>query len=46
MQRHRTELSRNQRIRMIYGNWDRMGQNKQQAILAHAEDCLANLESL
>ena len=46
MQRHRAELSRNQRIGMIYGNWDRMGRDKQQAILAHAEDSLANLESL
>lgn len=46
MQRHRAELSRNRRIGMIYGNWDRMGQDQQQAILAHAEYSLANLESL
>ena len=31
---------------MIYGNWDRMGQDKQRAILAHAEDSLAKLETL
>ncbi len=46
MQRHRKELSQNQRIRMIYGNWDRMGEEKQKAILEHAEESLGKLESL
>jgi deoxyribodipyrimidine photolyase-related protein len=46
MHRHREQLSRNQRLRMIYGTWDRMGDAQQEVILAQAEANLARLESL
>ncbi len=46
MHRHRQQLSRNQRLRMIYGTWDRMGDARQTTILKQAEANLAGLESL
>ncbi len=46
MHRHREELMQNQRLRMIYGSWNRMGEEKQLAILDQAEQHLAALEQL
>ena len=46
MVRHRDELQRNHRIRMIYGSWDRMDSEAREAILSKAESVLANIESL
>jgi len=46
MNRHREQLSRNQRLRMIYGTWDRMSDAQQKTILEQAESNLARLESL
>lgn len=46
MYRHREELIKNQRLRMIYGSWNRMGEAQQQAILAQAEGHLAALDDL
>lgn len=36
MQKHRDELEKNQRLRMIYGSWDRMDEDTQDAILKQA----------
>ena len=44
MQRNRRSLENNSRIGRIYANWDRMGEEKQQAYLDSAEDVLAELE--
>ncbi|MDA0687012.1 MAG: cryptochrome/photolyase family protein [Proteobacteria bacterium] len=46
MYRHREELMNNQRLRMIYGSWNRMGEEQQQAILEQAERHLAALDKL
>lgn len=46
MYRHREELMNNQRLRMIYGSWNRMGDAQQQAILQQAERHLAALDKL
>lgn len=46
MAQHRTELAPNQRLRMLYGSWDRMGKKQQQAILDTARAYLQDLSSL
>lgn len=46
MYRQREELMNNQRLRMIYGSWNRMGEEQQQAILQQAERQLAALDEL
>lgn len=46
MYRQREELMKNQRLRMIYGSWNRMGEEQQQAILEQAERHLAALDKL
>ncbi|ABC63837.1 cryptochrome/photolyase family protein [Erythrobacter litoralis] len=44
MDRHRDRLESNPRIGRIYSNWDRMGEEKQQAYLDRAESFLDTLE--
>lgn len=44
--RHRDSFSTNPRMAMMYRSYDRMAPAKQQAILARAEHCLNNLETL
>lgn len=46
MYRHRDRLAGNPRIGMIYRSWDRMGDDKQEALLETAERMLENLEAL
>lgn len=46
MNRHRSELAHNHRLRMLFGSWDRMDSAKQEAILDTAEKYLANLDEL
>lgn len=46
MHEHRDELRENQRLRMIYGSWDRMTDDSREAILDQAKKHLQNLESL
>ncbi|MFD2178145.1 cryptochrome/photolyase family protein [Veronia pacifica] len=46
MVRHRDELTRNPRIGMIFGNWDRLEDNEQQAILSRADWIRNNLDQL
>jgi deoxyribodipyrimidine photolyase-related protein len=46
MQRHRERFGSNPRIGMIYRSWDRMDEDKREAILASAEQVLGNIESL
>lgn len=44
--RHRDSFATNPRMAMMYRSYDRMAPAKQQAILARAEHCLNNLETL
>ena len=44
--RHREQFAANPRMAMMYRSYDRMAPAKQQAILARAEHCLNNLETL
>jgi deoxyribodipyrimidine photolyase-related protein len=46
IQRHRPQFERNPRMTMIYRSWSKMAENKQQAILARAEQLLDNLNDL
>jgi deoxyribodipyrimidine photolyase-related protein len=46
MVRHRERLARNPRIGMIYRSWDRMAEDKRQAVWDSAEALLADLDSL
>lgn len=46
MNRHRDELGKNHRTRMIYSSWDRMDSEQQSAILQQATSYLENLNSL
>lgn len=46
MHRHRDELAKNQRLRMLYGSWDRMQKQQRQAVLDTAEKYLKQLSSL
>jgi len=43
LQRHRPRFITNMRMRTIYANWDRMEEGKREAILAQAEQFLAQL---
>lgn len=46
MTRHRGRFERNQRIGMVYRNWDKMAVSTKSALLERAEDILADLDSL
>lgn len=46
MVKHRERLSKNHRIGMIYGNWDKQSDDQKQAVLARAEWCLQNIDTL
>ena len=46
MVQNRPALSRNPRIGMIFGNWDRLADDEQQAILGRAEWVRENLDQL
>ncbi len=46
MIRHREKLATNPRIGMIYGSWDRKSPQEQEATLARANWCQANLNAL
>ncbi|MEM1411620.1 MAG: cryptochrome/photolyase family protein [Pseudomonadota bacterium] len=46
MNRHRERLVRNPRIGMIYRSWDRMAEDKREAVLASAEAILDSLDDL
>ncbi|GAB3382192.1 cryptochrome/photolyase family protein [Spongiibacter taiwanensis] len=46
MDRHRQTFNRNPRLGMIYRSWDKMAEDKQQAILARGQWCLDNINSL
>lgn len=46
MVKHRENFENNHRLRMLYGSWDRMNEDKRDAVLATARDRLENLETL
>ena len=46
MDKHRAQLSHNPRIAMLYRTWDNTEESVKQAILATAEQHLAQLEWL
>lgn len=46
MDRHREELARNPRLGMLFGSWDRMGEEQNRAILSRARHLLRDLETL
>ena len=46
MDKHRTELAKNQRLGMLFGSWDRMAEDARQAILDTAERNLKRLDKL
>lgn len=46
MDRHRDELSRNQRLGMLFGSWDKMDADQRQAILDTADRNLRRLDQL
>ncbi|WP_074214536.1 cryptochrome/photolyase family protein [Salinivibrio sp. ES.052] len=46
MQRHRDTFGRNPRMAMPYRNWDKMEDTQRQAIIAHADGLLDDLDSL
>ena len=46
MLRHRETFARNPRVGMVYKNWDKMADDKQSAVLARAEWCLQNIDTL
>jgi deoxyribodipyrimidine photolyase-related protein len=46
MQRHGDTFSRNPRTAMAYRTWEKMDSDVKRDILARAEHCLLNIESL
>ena len=46
LERHRSQIGNNPRLKMAYVSWDRFDQDTQAAILARAGYCLNNLETL
>lgn len=46
MQQQQAALGNNPRNAMVYANWSKKTPEQQQAILARAEECLADLEQL
>lgn len=46
MSKHRSELEKNHRLRMLYTTWDRMGSEMQQSIIKQANEYLADLDRL
>lgn len=46
LHRHRDKLQTNGRMNMIYNVWNKMSNNKQQALLARGDWCLKHLEEL
>jgi len=46
MDRHRDRFAANQRIGMIYRNWDKKSDQDKARIIARAEWCLANVDEL
>ena len=46
MDKHRHELEKNPRIGMIFRNWDRLAQDKKDAIIQRASMYLANIEQI
>lgn len=46
LERHRSQIGNNTRLKMAYVTWDRFDQDTQAAILARASYCLNNLETL
>jgi deoxyribodipyrimidine photolyase-related protein len=46
MLRHRENFARNPRVGMVYKSWDKMADDKQQAVLQRADWCLENIDTL
>lgn len=46
MLRHRGQFERNPRVGMVYRNWDRMSEDKRNAVIDHASGLLAKLDTL
>jgi deoxyribodipyrimidine photolyase-related protein len=44
--RHREHFKSNPRMGMIYRNWEKQGEERRAAVLAHAESVLANVDAL
>jgi len=46
MNKHREELSSNQRLGMLFGSWDRQSDEQKSAVLNHADGLMKKLDSL